>query len=110
MPKKGPTGFFQKKIVQIGSIVAALVAIGGGGAKALDIVDSRYALASEIKPLHRELLEQRKESLTDKREQIEGLQRQRRLSDIEMNQLRRYQDQIRNIDRKLLDLEKGQHR
>lgn len=105
--KETTTGFFQKKVVQIGSIVAAVVAIGGGGAKALDLVDARYALASEIRPLHQDILEQRKESVVERREQIEMLRRRRPLTDLEHRQLNRYEGQIKDLDRKLRDLEKG---
>jgi hypothetical protein len=104
--KESATGFFQKKIVQIGSIAAAVVAIGGGGAKVLNLVDARYALASEIRPLHQDILEQRRDSAVERKEQIEMLRRRRPLTDLEHQQLNRYDGQVKDLDRKIRELDK----
>jgi len=69
--------------------------------------DARYALAADVQQIQSDVLELRRDSLDQQRREIQRAQRQRKLSDVEIERLQKLNDEISKIDRRLEKIEGG---
>ncbi len=93
--------WWRRRIVKAGSVVAALAVMVGAGSAAVTWFDGKYALAGDVQQIQADVLELRRDGLVAERRELQRAQRQRRLTDPELDRLEKLGDLIRTIDRRL---------
>jgi hypothetical protein len=114
--------WWRRRVVKWGAAVGALVVLLGAGRASVSFMDARndgrYALAADVKDVRTDVkdvrgdvqqiqgdvLELRRDSLDAERRELQRAQRQRKLSDPEIDRLQKLNDLISQIDRRLESL------
>ena len=104
--RKAPTvaeefGWWQRRLVRWGAAVGALVIIVGTGHSAFVYLDGRYAQAGDVQQIGADILELRRDQLDNERRDLVRAQRQRKLSDPEIDRLQKLNELIGQVDRRL---------
>lgn len=101
-PKVGQEAeWWRKRVVKLAGAVGALVVLFGPVVAVKTWFDGTYAQAADVQQIQADVLELRRDSLMVERRDLQRAQRQRRLTDPEIERLDKVNELIRGIDRRL---------
>lgn len=98
--------WWRRRVVKVGAVAGALVVLFGTGSSVVRWFDGKYAAAGDVQQIQADVLELRRDGLAAERRDLQRAQRQRRLTDPELDRLEKLSELIRTIDRRLETLQK----
>ena len=93
--------WWRKRVVKLAGVVGALAVLFGPVIAVKTWFDGTYAQAADVQQIQVDVLELRRDSLAVERRDLLRAQRQRRLTDPEVERLDKVNELIRGIDRRL---------